>query len=193
MRTLLNLLLILISVSFFSSCSSEDDPCENIVCENGNCINGLCDCDLGWEGIDCSTRSIPKSVTITRVNISNIPSFKPSGDNWDLLDAPDVFVSIYINRVPQFPETSSFGDFSSTEISNFSGNSLTANFNVELQSDEIEIIYIVLKDKDFSLNDIMDYNVLNTSYPEIASQSNSSIKIGALAGSTIEVISTVKY
>ncbi|HUM45657.1 MAG TPA: hypothetical protein PLD84_01940 [Chitinophagales bacterium] len=53
-------MIALATVLFFNSC--DDDPCKDVVCVNGDCVSGVCACDLGYEGTDCSTKSVTKYV-----------------------------------------------------------------------------------------------------------------------------------
>lgn len=53
-------MIALATVLFFNSCT--DDPCKDVVCVNGNCVSGTCACDLGYEGSDCSVKSVAKFV-----------------------------------------------------------------------------------------------------------------------------------
>lgn len=45
------LLLSLLIISLFSSCSS--DPCEEVICVNGACDDGICACEEGYTGAQC--------------------------------------------------------------------------------------------------------------------------------------------
>ncbi len=53
-------MVALATVLFFNSCT--DDPCKDVVCVNGDCVSGTCACDLGYEGSDCSVKSVTKFV-----------------------------------------------------------------------------------------------------------------------------------
>lgn len=40
------------AIQVFSGCQ---DPCKNVVCLHGSCADGKCECEQGYEGIDCGT------------------------------------------------------------------------------------------------------------------------------------------
>ena len=40
------------AIQVFSGCQ---DPCKDVVCLHGTCADGKCQCELGYEGIDCGT------------------------------------------------------------------------------------------------------------------------------------------
>ena len=37
----------------FAGCT---DPCKDVVCNNGTCVDGDCECDNGYEGVDCGVK-----------------------------------------------------------------------------------------------------------------------------------------
>ena len=79
--SLLSLLLI-----FFISCSKDDnnDGCTPINCLNGGTQTADCGCDCpdGYTGADCSTKLIPSSVKITKVEVKKFPDTN-NGNWWD--------------------------------------------------------------------------------------------------------------
>lgn len=47
------------SIVLYSACTK--DPCSTLTCKNGgSCASGLCHCASGYEGSDCSVRSISR-------------------------------------------------------------------------------------------------------------------------------------
>lgn len=63
--TVIGVLAIFFSVSNFSSCTKplEDNPysCNYVICANGGrCDSGTCECPLGYEGSDCSVKTVEK-------------------------------------------------------------------------------------------------------------------------------------
>ncbi|MBX2904885.1 MAG: hypothetical protein KF744_02545 [Taibaiella sp.] len=63
--TVIGVLAIIFSVSNFSSCTKplEDNPysCNYVICSNGGrCDSGRCVCPLGYEGADCSVKTVKK-------------------------------------------------------------------------------------------------------------------------------------
>ncbi len=52
-------MIAFVTVMFFHSCTKDD--CQDVVCLNGGtCVSGTCECALGYEGADCTTKSNDK-------------------------------------------------------------------------------------------------------------------------------------
>lgn len=63
--TVLGILSVVLSVTYVSSCTKplEDRPwsCNYVVCTNGGaCDSGKCVCPVGFEGTDCSVKTVEK-------------------------------------------------------------------------------------------------------------------------------------
>lgn len=97
--------------SAFSSCT--EDPCEGVSCLNGGmCSNGTCECDAGYEGLDCGTQMRTKMLgtySVTEVCTSGQATY-------------DMSIS-----------TSAYG-VDKVIISNFAGLGITANGTVHDKS-----------------------------------------------------------
>lgn len=81
----------------FNSCAKDapQDLCANIICNNGgSCANGLCNCASGWTGSDCSRQATPLKIRITKIDILKFPPTTTNGAGWDVLDGPDITVTV---------------------------------------------------------------------------------------------------
>lgn len=94
-----NFVILSFLIFNLSSCS---DPCDNVVCNNGGvCIDGTCDCELGFEGADCSISSTPNSIRLDKIRVLQYPSYNSQlNEPWDIDIAPDdlyadLIISIY--------------------------------------------------------------------------------------------------
>jgi hypothetical protein len=77
--TIVGVLSFLLSVTYISSCTKplEDNPwsCNYVFCDNGGtCDSGRCLCPIGYEGSDCSKKSVAKFYGRWRVTATNIGS-----------------------------------------------------------------------------------------------------------------------
>ena len=96
------------------------DPCDDIICLNeGYCANGICNCPTGYEGSDCGTESIPTSVKITQIVVSNYPVTTSTGAGWDVSSGADMYLSVNQGT------TANLNNFTSGYAENVTGNSIT--------------------------------------------------------------------
>ncbi len=130
---------------FLSAC--KNDVCEGITCLNGGtCVNGDCVCEEGYEGPSCAELSIPKRITLTSVEITDIPLFNSSGEAWDLFDAPDFYVSIVHGAENTFSEI----------LFNEASDEVFFSLNWTVEYDEFENVHLALYDWDeFSSDDLI--------------------------------------
>lgn len=68
-------------------------------------------CDNGYTGVDCSEQITPSIIQISKIVITDFPQYS-TGENWDLLDGPDVYIviekdDILIHKQPTFFEDAS--------------------------------------------------------------------------------------
>ena len=88
---------IFILALFLGSCSSSNDDiveCTPIDCQNGGVFeNCECLCPEGYTGIDCGSQITPYRIKVTKIRVKYFPNTN-NGSNWDLSDAPDIFVQL---------------------------------------------------------------------------------------------------
>jgi hypothetical protein len=100
-RTLTSPMVIFVSIAIgfgvLGCCKCEDD----VKCVRGQVVNCVCDCPIGWEGPACDKEVEPKSITITSVAITKMPTKKTNGDTWDLTSGqqnPDLMLILWRDK-----------------------------------------------------------------------------------------------
>lgn len=141
----------------FSACQKDFHPCDNITCyNNGTCVNGDCQCVNGYRGRDCSIDPLPKSVTISKIVVTNYPVLGLQNTNWDSGSTngdeyADIFVAM--NKVIGSDYNANLNDF---ESSNYYQNVSTVR-DLEF-SNNSDFPFAVTEIKEHRMLSIWDYD-----------------------------------
>lgn len=150
--------------------------CDDIDCKNGGrCVDGICECKEGYTGKYCEKQKTPKEIIVRKIVISDFPSHKSNGDEWDYwTDYPDIYVSIYDSKGKNVYKQNSFFE----EVRPVKDFDLTDGLPFSLR--EVENVYSVyLYDFDSSNDDDYMGKVRfkpyssNNGFPEIIKIENS--------------------
>lgn len=143
--TVIGIITILFTVGYITSCTRpiQEFPysCNYVVCNNGGlCDSGKCKCPVGYEGKDCSVRTVDKFLGYWKVRATNIGS-----DTARLVGKDTVYTVQLKNSAAQ---TSFF-------INNFNNNINYSNVLCQLDS---------VNKNDFSIDTTMIQNMYYDHY-----------------------------
>lgn len=88
-------LCLLFCLSFCWIACDETAPCSLTLCDNGGvCVEGVCQCAPGYGGNSCQELELPATYRITGITVSRVPQTDASGQAWDALDGPDLYLRL---------------------------------------------------------------------------------------------------
>ncbi len=164
MKNLIYVLTFTLVISIgFTSCSKKD-PCEGLACLNGGtCEDGTCACPSGYEGSLCETESLPKTINISSIKVTKVPTTKADGSKWDADGTqPDIFPVIYTIKA----------DNKTVDVPFWTSDLIKISASVDLQHDFTLIVpklsittvdksyAIFLFDKDDSNQEVMGSGII---------------------------------